>query len=115
MQRMIFWSVKIEADYQILARVQNLVIINKKQRACGVMGFSVLEENTVKIKESRKTDNYLELLRELRKLWKMRVSVITIIIDAFKTFSKGLENGMKKFRIRQRMKTMQNTALLEES
>ena len=35
--------------------------------------FAILADRKVKIKESEKRDKYLDLTRELRKLWNMRV------------------------------------------
>ena len=47
----------------------------------------------VKIEESKKSDNYLHLARELRKLWNMRVTVIPIVIGALGTVPKGIRKG----------------------
>ena len=35
-------------------------------------------------------DKYLELARELKKLWSMKVTIIPIMIGAFDTVTKGL-------------------------
>ena len=36
-------------------------------------------------------NKYLDLTRELKKLWNMKVTIITIVIGAFGTVTKGLE------------------------
>ena len=66
----------------------------------------------MKIKESEKKDKYLDLARELRKLWSMTVTVIPIVIDALGTVPKDLEKGMAKVEIRERIATIETTALL---
>ncbi len=35
------------------------------------------------MKEYEKNDKYLDLARELKKLWNMKVTIIPIVIDAF--------------------------------
>ena len=47
------------------------------------MGFAVLADHRVKLEESEKRDKKLDLARELRRLWKMKVTVIPIITGAF--------------------------------
>ena len=44
-------------------------------------------------KESEMRDNYLDLARELKKLWNMKVTVIPIVISALGTVIKRLVQG----------------------
>ena len=44
------------------------------------MDIAVLADHTVKTKENEKRDKYLDLDRELRKLWNMKMTVIQILI-----------------------------------
>ena len=43
------------------------------------MDFAVSADHRVKLKESEKKDKYLDLARELKKLWNMKVTIIPII------------------------------------
>ena len=54
------------------------------------MDFAVLANNRIKLKESEKKDKYLDLARELKKLWNMKETIIPIEISAFGTVTKGL-------------------------
>ena len=51
----------------------------------------------------------------LKKLWNMKVTVIPIVIDALCTVTKGLIQGVEDLEIRERMKTIQTTALLRSA
>ena len=62
------------------------------------MEFAVLANHGMKIKENEKRDKFLDLARELKKLWNMRVTVIPIVIDALGTIPKGFVKGTRKFR-----------------
>ena len=54
------------------------------------MDFDVPADLRVKLKEYEKRDKYLNLARELKKLWNMKVTIIQIVISALGTVTKGL-------------------------
>ena len=56
-------------------------------------------------------DKYLDLARELKRLWNMKVKVIPIVVGALGTVPKGLES----LKISGRIETIQNTALLQSA
>ena len=63
----------------------------KKKTTCRIVDFSVLADHKVKLKESEKKENYLDLTRELKwKLLNMKVTVIPIVISALGTVSKRI-------------------------
>ena len=66
----------------------------------------------VKLKESEKKDKYLDLARELKKLWNMQVKIIPIVIGAFGTVTKGLLKGLEDLEVGGRVETIKTTALL---
>ena len=60
----------------------------------------------------KKKDKYLDLARELKKLWNMKVTIIPIVIGAFGTVTKGLSKGLEDLKVGGRVETIQATALL---
>ena len=54
------------------------------------MDLAILADNRGKIKESEKGDKYLDLVRELKKLWDMRAKVIPVGIGVLWMIPKGL-------------------------
>ena len=48
-----------------------------------IVDFTVPTDHRIKLKESEKKDKYLDLARELKKLWNMKVTIIPIAIGAF--------------------------------
>ena len=67
-------------------------------------------DHEVKLKESKKKDKYLDLARELKKLWNMKVTVILIVIGAPDTVTKGLVQGLDDLEITGRVETIQHSA-----
>ena len=59
-----------------------------------------------------KEDKYLNLARELKKLWNMKVTIIPSVIGAFGTVTKELLKGLENLEVGGRVETIQMTALL---
>ena len=53
----------------------------------------------MKLKECEKRDKYLDLAKELKKLWNMKVTIILIVIGAFGTVTKGLLKGLEDLEV----------------
>ena len=54
---------------------------------------------------------YLDLARELKKLWNMNVTSVPIVIGALSTVTKGLLKGLEDMEVGGRVETIQMTAL----
>ena len=71
--------------------------------------LAVPAHQRINLKESEKKDKYLDLARELKKLWNMKVTIVPIVIGAFGT---GLLKGLEDMEVGRRVETIQTTALL---
>ena len=61
----------------------------------------------------KKKDKYLDLARELKKLWNMKVTIVPIVVGALGTITKGLLKGQEDLEGGgRRVETIQKTALL---
>ena len=100
---------EIKTDHLIPARRPELVLIGKK-KTCLLVDFAVPADHRVKIKESEKINKYIDLARELRKLWNMKV--VPIVIGVLGTVPKSLEKNLGELEVRGRIETIQSTALL---
>ena len=65
-----------------------------------------------KNKRKQKRDKYVDLARELRKLWYMKVMVIPVVISALGTIPTGLVKGQEDLEIRGQVETIQAKASL---
>ena len=99
-------------DHLIMARQSDLIIINKKKRTCKIVDFAVSADHRIKLEENEKKSKYLDLARELKKLWNMKVTIIPVVIGAFVTDTKGLIKGLEDLEIRGWVETIQTIALL---
>ena len=84
-------------------------------RTSRIVVFAVPADHSVKLKESKKRNKYLDLARELKKLWNMKLTVIAIVIGALGTITKGLIRRLEALEIRGLIETIQTTALLSSA
>ena len=79
------------------------------------MDFTVPVDHRVKLKESKKKDEYLDFARKLKKPWNMKATIIPIVIGALGKVTKGLIQGLEDLEIIGRVETFQTTALLRSA
>ena len=107
----LLWDFDIQTDPVISAIRPDLIIINKKKRTRKIVNFAVLAEHRTKLKECEKKDKYLDLARELKKLWNMKVTIIPIVIGAIGTVTKGLLKELEDLEVGGQVETIQTIAL----
>ena len=82
-------------------------------RICKFVDFAVLADRRIKPKECEKKDKYLDIDRELKKLWNMTVTIVPIVIGAFGAVNKRLLKGQDDLEFGGRVETIQTKALLK--
>ena len=75
------------------------------------MDFAVPADHRIKLKEIEKMDKYLDLAREMKKLWNMKVTIIPTVIGAFGTVTKEL-TGLEDLEVGGRVEIIQTKALI---
>ena len=97
-----------------MARRPDLIIIinnnKKKERICKIVDFAVPADHRIKLNECEKKDKYLDLARELKKLWNTKVTIVPIVVGAFGTVTKRLSKGLEDLKVGGRVETIQMTA-----
>ena len=84
----------------------------QKNKICKIVDFAVSADHRINLKESEKKDKYLDLARELKKLWNMKVTIVPIVIGALGIITTGLLKVLKELEVGGRVETIQTTALL---
>ena len=69
-------------------------------------------DHRINLKECGKKDKYLDLARELKKLWNMKVTIVPIVIGAFGTITKELLKELEDLEVGGCVENIQMTALL---
>ena len=77
-----------------------------------IVDFTVPADHRINRKESEKKDKYLDVVREIKKLWNMKVKIVPIVIGALGTLTKRLLKGLEDLEVGGRVETIQKTASL---
>ena len=94
------------------AGVKNSKENNNNNNNLKIVDFAVPADHRINLQESEKKDKYLDLARELKKLWNMKVMIVPIVIGALGTITKGLLKGLEDLEVGRRVETIKTTALL---
>ena len=81
---------------------------------CGLCSPS-RPQGKIERKREKKKDKYLDLARQLKKQWNMKVVVITIVIGALSLVNKALILGLEDLEMRGRGESKQSTELLRST
>ena len=109
----ILWDFNIYTDHVIQHRRPDIVMFDKKERKCMIIDIACPGDSRVELKEKEKIQNYAELRREIKKLWKCKeVKVVPVIIGALGVISKNLKNYLKLLEVKCNVELLQKATLL---
>ena len=69
-------------------------------------------DHRINLKECEKNEEYLDLAKELKKLWNMKLTIVPIVIGALSTITKGLLKSLEDLEVGGRIETIQMRTLL---
>ena len=78
------------------------IIINRKMRTCKIVDFAVPPDQRLEWKVNEKKNKYLDITRELKKLWNMKVTFMPIMIGALGTVTRRLIKGLEDLEIKRK-------------
>ena len=87
----------VQTDHFITARRPYMIFIDKEHRKCQIIDFAIPYDTRVNDKEVKKFEKYLDLVRELKKVWNMKVTVVPLVVGALGTPAKALEKRLKSY------------------
>ena len=91
----ILWDFTLQTDHIITARRPDMIFINKKHHKCQIIDFAIPYEIRIDDKEVEKIEKYLDLARERKKVWNMKVIVAPLVVGALGTPAKKQEKRLK--------------------
>ena len=106
------WDLNIYTDHVIAARRPDIVVVNKETNECLLIDIAVPGDLRVERKEDEKVEKYRDLCRELARLWKVRFTVVPVVVGALGTIPKRLSSYLSLLDINLSMETIQKAAIL---
>ena len=92
-----------------------MILIDIEHHECQIIDFTILHETRVDDKEVEKIEKYLDLARELKKMWNMKVKVVPLVLGALGTHAEALEKRLKAMSIETKITELQKTLLTHTS
>ena len=75
----ILWDFPIQTDHVIEARKHDMVIIAKTKNECKIIDLLGLFASRIEASKRNKIKGYIDLKRELKKIWDMPMKVIPVV------------------------------------
>ena len=77
----ILWDFNIQTDHIIQHRRPGIVVLYHTERKCHLIDVAVPGDKRIELKEQEKIDNYIELRREVKKIWNSsQVVAVPVVI-----------------------------------
>ena len=84
----VLWYINIQCDNLIEARRPDLIVIDKKEQKGIIIDIAVPADVRVDEKEKEKVEKYLDLKKEIRRLWKLRnAKIVPVVMGALGSVS----------------------------
>ena len=106
------WEFTIQTDREIHHRRPDIVIQKKRAKKTIIQDIAVPRDSNVIHKETEKYENYQDLAREIKRIWKSRTKAVPVVVGALGSVSKKLAAHLKQIGIKNRTRTMQKLVLL---
>ena len=108
----ILWDFTVQTDHFIAARRPEIIFIDRKHHEFQVIDFAIPYDTRVDGKEVEKIERYLDLARELKKVRKMKVTVVPLVVGALGTPTTLLEKRLKAIGIETKITELQKTVFI---
>ena len=92
-----------------------MIVIDKTIKRAQIVDCAVPADYRIEISQQRKTENYQDLKRELKKLWNLKTSIAPIVIGALGTIPKSLEKHHNDLNVEVNISQMLTTVLLNST
>ena len=109
----LLWDMNTQCDNVIEARRPDLVLVDKKKKACVIIDIAVPGDCRIREKEMEQIEKYQNLKIELKRLWLLKkVAVLLVVVGALGCISKGFSGLLDTLGIKLNVGMVQKSVLL---
>jgi hypothetical protein len=87
------WNQAEHTDREVTAHRPDIIIKNKKQKTCILIGEAIPADRNVVQKEEKKKLKYKSLCIEIQRMWNIKCMIIPVVIRATGIVTKGLKKN----------------------
>ena len=89
-----------------------MIFIDKEHYKSQIIDFAIPYDTRGDDNKVEKIEKHLDLARELKKVWNMKVSVVPLVMGALGTPAKALEKRLKTMGTKTKITALQKTVLI---
>ncbi|XP_076747453.1 uncharacterized protein LOC143421715 [Maylandia zebra] len=78
----ILWDFQIQTDKMVVANQPDIVVVDKQKKTAVVIDVAVPNDSNIGKKEHEKLEKYQGLREELERMWRVKVTVVPVVIGA---------------------------------
>ena len=90
----ILWDFILQTDHFMTERRPRVIVIDKEHHEYRIIDYAIPYDKSVDDKEVEKIEENLDLVRELKKVRFMKMSVVPLVVVALGTPTKSLEKRL---------------------
>ena len=109
------WNQAVHTDREVTANRPDIIIRNRKERTCTLIDVAIPTDRNVVHKEAEKKLKYKSLCIEIQRMWKLKFTIIPVIIGATGTVTRSLRKNLETIQGKQSIDSLQKTAVLGTS
>ena len=92
----VLWDFQIQTDRMVMANQPDIVVVDKEQRKAVVVDIAIPSDCNIRKKEHEKLEKYQALREELEKAWKVKATVVPVVIGALGAVTPKLEEWLQQ-------------------
>ena len=89
-----------------------MVVVEKEERSCKIIGFEVPRDSRIDEKDKDKIEKYQDLGREFQKIWNVKVKITPLVVGSLGAITKQFGNRLKQIGITAGTGQVQKAVLL---
>ena len=108
----IWWNKSVCTSKRLEHNRPDVILIDKEKGHWTIIDFSVPNDKNVLNKEKEKMENYKDLAKEIRKVYKVKTKIVPLVVGCLGVVSESLKLNLKYLDISHVFLCMQVTAVL---
>ena len=111
----VLWNQVVHIDSEVTANRPYIIIKNKKEKTCTLIGVAIPTDRNVVQKEAEKKLKYKRLCIEIQRMWNLKCTIIPKIIGATGIVTRSLRKSLEAVPGKHSIDSPQKTAILGTS
>jgi len=111
----VLWNQAVHTDREVTANRPDIIIKNKKEKACTLIDVAIPADRNAVQKETEKKLKYKSLCIEIQRIWNLKCTSIPVITGSTGIVTRSLRKNLKAVPGKHSIDSLQNTGILGSS